>query len=139
MMTMIMVVMMKFLCCLILFSLISFQSVTRKDNSEPSKQPAPHSPPARSEASSSSDKPSAFKKRPRDSPSVPDTPAARKEAVSSSMPSAIKPDKQSADPHVESASSGRGNAANTTSRREELLRELKAVEDAIARKRARIE
>lgn len=115
------------------------KSVTRKDNSEPSKQPAPHSPPARSEASSSSDKPSAFKKRPRDSPSVPDAPAARKEAVSSSMPSAIKPDKQSADPHVESASSGRGNAANTTSRREELLRELKAVEDAIARKRARIE
>lgn len=115
------------------------KSVTRKDNLEPSKQPAPHSPPARSEASSSSDKPSAFKKRPRDSPSVPDAPAARKEAVSSSMPSAIKPDKQSADPHVESASSGRGNAANTTSRREELLRELKAVEDAIARKRARIE
>lgn len=115
------------------------KSVTRKDNSEPSKQPAPHSPPARSEASSSSDKPSVFKKRPRDSPSVPDAPAARKEAVSSSMPSAIKPDKQSADPHVESASSGRGNAANTTSRREELLRELKAVEDAIARKRARIE
>lgn len=115
------------------------KSVTRKDNSEPSKQPAPHSPPARSEASSSSDKPSAFKKRPRDLPSVPDAPAARKEAVSSSMPSAIKPDKQSADPHVESASSGRGNAANTTSRREELLRELKAVEDAIARKRARIE
>lgn len=115
------------------------KSVTRKENSEPSKQPAPHSPPARSEASSSSDKPSTFKKRPRDSPPVSDAPATRKEAVSSSVQSANKPDKQSVDPQVESASSGRGNAANTTSRREELLRELKAVEDAIARKRARIE
>lgn len=51
----------------------------------------------------------------------------------------IKPEKRSMDSQAEAVPAGKSNAANTSSRREELLRELKAVEDAIARKRARIE
>lgn len=48
------------------------------------------------------------------------------------------PIKQSPREPIETPDAKSSHASNT-SRREELLRELKAVEDAIARKRARIE
>ena len=75
----------------------------------------------RTEASSSSEKQPAAKKRQRDPSPVFDSSNQAKEAVSQAEP----------------VTSGKPN--NTSSRREELLRELKAVEDAIAKKRARIE
>ncbi|XP_078365828.1 uncharacterized protein LOC144650055 [Oculina patagonica] len=116
------------------------KSVARTDNTDASK-PSQHSPPSRSEASSSSDKQSALKKRPRDPSPVSDAPVAVKEAVSTSVTpqTTNKPETRSVDSPAEPASSAKSNTANTSSRREELLRELKAVEDAIARKRARIE
>lgn len=114
--------------------------MARSETTDPSK-PSQHSPPYRSEASSSSDKQSAFKKRPRDPSPVSDAQEPVKVAVVSSVtPQAtIKPEKRSVDSQAETVPPGKSNAANTSSRREELLRELKAVEDAIARKRARIE
>ena len=120
---------------------MSLQSVERPDRGEPSKPPSQHSPLERTEASSSSEKQLAAKKRPRDPSPVLDASNHAKEAVSSSVTaqSANKPDRRSADSQAEVLTSGKPNTANTSSRREELLRELKAVEDAIARKRARIE
>lgn len=41
-------------------------------------------------------------------------------------------------PAVPASASGANKPSNTLSRREELLKQLKAVEDAIARKRAKI-
>jgi len=116
------------------------QSVARSEATDSSK-PSQHSPPYRSEASSSNDKQSALKKRPRDPSPVTDAQEAVKVAVASSVTPqpTIKPEKRSMDSQAEAVPAGKSNAANTSSRREELLRELKAVEDAIARKRARIE
>lgn len=116
------------------------QSVARSEATDSSK-PSQHSPPYRSEASISNDKQSALKKRPRDPSPVTDAQEAVKVAVASSVTPqpTIKPEKRSMDSQAEAVPAGKSNAANTSSRREELLRELKAVEDAIARKRARIE
>ena len=118
---------------------LPLQSVTKTNRAEPSKPPSHHSLPERTEASSSSEKQPAAKKRQRDPSPVFDSSNHAKEAVSSSVTpqSANKPDKRSADSQAEPVTSGKPN--NTSSRREELLRELKAVEDAIAKKRARIE
>lgn len=117
------------------------QSVPRPDRGEQAKAPIQHSPAQRTEASSSSEKQLTAKKRQRDPSPVVNTSNHAKEAVTSSVTAqpANKPDKRSVDSQAEAGASGKSNTANTSSRREELLRELKAVEDAIARKRARIE
>lgn len=116
------------------------QSVTRSEATDSSK-PSQHSPSYRSEVSSTTDKLSTLKKRPRDPSPGSDAQEAVKVVVASSVTAqpTIKPEKQSIDSQAEAVPAGKPNAANTSSRREELLRELKAVEDAIARKRARIE
>lgn len=117
------------------------KSVPRPDRGEQAKAPIQHSPAQRTEASSSSEKQLTAKKRQRDPSPVVNTSNHAKEAVTSSVTAqpANKPDKRSVDSQAEAGASGKSNTANTSSRREELLRELKAVEDAIARKRARIE
>nr|XP_033941160.1 zinc finger CCCH domain-containing protein 18-like [Pseudochaenichthys georgianus] len=51
---------------------------------------------------------------------------------------AVPPGKPAAPGPPPVATSGSGKPSNTLSRREELLKQLKAVEDAIARKRAKI-
>ncbi|XP_068721555.1 zinc finger CCCH domain-containing protein 18-like [Montipora capricornis] len=116
------------------------KSVSRPDREE-TKPPSHHPPQERTEASSSSEKQVVAKKRTRDSSPVLEASNLARDVVSSSVPAQTpnKNDKRSADSQVDTATSGKANTANTSSRREELLRELKAVEDAIARKRARIE
>lgn len=116
------------------------KSVSRPDRGE-TKPPSHHPPQERTEASSSSEKQVVAKKRTRDSSPVLEASNPARDVVSSSVPAQTpnKNDKRSADSQVDTATSGKANTANTSSRREELLRELKAVEDAIARKRARIE
>lgn len=116
--------------------MFSLQSVTRTENTEPPKSQSQHSLPARTDPSG--EKLQTTKKRTRDPSPVSEN---TKEIVSSSVTSQStnKPDKRSVNSQAEAVTSGKANSANTSSRREELLRELKAVEDAIARKRARIE
>lgn len=115
------------------------KSVSRPDRGE-AKPPSHHPPPDRTEISNN-EKQALAKKRPRDSSPVLDASSHGREAVSSSVSAGTsnKADRRSTDTQVDAATSGKANTANTSSRREELLRELKAVEDAIARKRARIE
>lgn len=117
--------------------MFSLQSVTRTENREPPKSQSQHSLPARTDPSGEKLQ-TTTKKRTRDPSPVPEH---NKEIVSSSVTSQStnKPDKRSVTSQAEAVTSGKANSANTSSRREELLRELKAVEDAIARKRARIE